>query len=79
MTVVLIIICIGIVFFFLGLLFGSMLRDGELRELEKQLAERVGENRRLREHCEQLQKRLVDVTEVGGSGVSASLGDGFLI
>lgn len=68
MTIVLIIICIGIVFFFLGLLFGSMLRDGELRELEKQLAERMGENRRLREHCEQLQKRLVDVTEVGRNG-----------
>lgn len=68
MTIVLIIICIGIVFFFLGLLFGSMLRDGELRDLEKQLAERMGENRRLREHCEQLQKRLVDVTEVGRNG-----------
>ena len=68
MTIVLVVISIGIVFFFLGLLFGSMLRDGELRELEKQLAERVGENRRLREHCEQLQKRLVDITEVGGSG-----------
>ena len=68
MTTVLVILCIGIVFFFLGLLFGSMLRDGELRELEKQLAERMGENRRLREHCEQLQKRLVDVTEVGRNG-----------
>ena len=68
MTIVLVVISIGIVFFFLGLLFGSMLRDGELRELEKQLAERMGENRRLREHCEQLQKRLVDVTEVGRNG-----------
>ena len=68
MAIALGIVSIGIAMFFLGLLFGSMLRDGELRELEKQLAERMGENRRLREHCEQLQKRLVDVTEVGGSG-----------
>lgn len=68
MTIVLVVICVGVAMFFLGLLFGSMLRDGELRELEKQLAERMGENRRLREHCEQLQKRMVDITEVGGSG-----------
>lgn len=68
MTIVLVVICIGVAMFFLGLLFGSMLRDEELRELEKQLAERMGENRRLREHCEQLQKRLVDVTEVGRNG-----------
>lgn len=68
MTIVLVVICIGVAMFFLGLLFGSMLRDGELRDLEKQLAERMGENRRLREHCEQLQKRLVDVTEVGRNG-----------
>ena len=68
MTIVLVVICIGVAMFFLGLLFGSMLRDGELRDLEKQLAERRGENRRLREHCEQLQKRLVDVTEVGRNG-----------
>lgn len=68
MTRVLIVICVGVAMFFLGLLFGSMLRDGELRDLEKQLAERRGENRRLREHCEQLQKRLVDVTEVGRNG-----------
>lgn len=68
MTIVLVVICVGVAMFFLGLLFGSMLRDGELRELEKQLAEYTGENRRLREHCEQLQKRIVDVTEVGRNG-----------
>lgn len=68
MTIVLVVICMGVAMFFLGLLFGNMLRDGELRDLEKQLAERMGENRRLQEHCEQLQKRLVDVTEVGRNG-----------
>lgn len=53
--------------FFLGLLFGSMLRDGELRELEKQLARRIGENRKLREQCEQLQTRMAEspVTPTG--------------
>jgi len=60
MTIVFGIVCVGVAMFFLGLLFGSMLRDGELRELEKQLAERVGENRRLREHCEQLQARMTE-------------------
>lgn len=67
MTIVFALVCIGVASFFLGLLFGSMLRDGELRELEKQLAERVGENRRLREHCEQLQARMTEspVTPTG--------------
>lgn len=67
MTIVFALVCIGVALFFLGLLFGSMLRDGELRELEKQLAERVGENRRLREHCEQLQARMTEspVTPTG--------------
>jgi len=67
MTIVFGIVCVGVAMFFLGLLFGSMLRDGELRELEKQLAERVGENRRLREHCEQLQARMTEspVTPTG--------------
>lgn len=67
MTIVFAIVCIGVAAFFLGLLYGSMLRDGELREMEKQLAECVGENRRLREHCEQLQTRMAEspVTPTG--------------
>lgn len=67
MTIVLVVIGAGVAMFFLGLLFGSMLRDGELRDLEKQLAECVGENRRLREHCEQLQARMTEspVTPTG--------------
>lgn len=67
MAIALGIVSIGIAVFFLGLLFGSMLRDGELRELERQLAECVGENRRLREHCEQLQARMTEspVTPTG--------------
>lgn len=52
--------CIGvaIVCYFVGYAFGAMSRDKEIDEKDLTIAEYMGENRRLKEHCQFLEEKL---------------------